>query len=82
MAHDPISAMQRKTYQDSLLLPLPSINGTIIGKNIPTKPGYYTYGGNIQREGAIIRINIFYDNIDDKRADYSEWNGNYKLVSR
>jgi hypothetical protein len=82
MAHDPVSALLRKTYEDSILLPLPAADGTLLGKDIPVEPGYYTYAGEIQRQGKGLTVNLYSNNTDDNVKDPVGWNGKYELVSR
>ena len=82
MAHDPVSALMRKTYEDSILLPLPVADGTLLGENIPVEPGYYTYTGEIQRQGKSLTVNLYFNNTDDNSKGPVGWNGKYELGSR
>jgi len=53
MAHDPISIFIGKTYEDSILFPLPYVlDGIISGNRIDVKKGYYKYKGNIEFRGT------------------------------
>jgi hypothetical protein len=82
MAHDPVSTLLRKTYEDSILLPLPAVNGMLLGKDIPVEPGYYAYAGEIQRQGKNLTVNLYFSNTDENPKGFVSWNGKYELVSR
>ncbi|SFQ84024.1 hypothetical protein [Hymenobacter arizonensis] len=83
MAHDPLSALQRKTYRDSITFQLPATaSGLIAGSSIPLAPGSYAYRGSIllQPEARKVTVQLFYDNTDDQRRDLLGWNGEYELL--
>jgi hypothetical protein len=81
MAHDPISVFIGKTYEDSISFPLPYVlDGIIEGNRIDVKKGYYKYKGNIEFKGTKLKVNLFYENIDDKKLEPLDWNGDYNLV--
>lgn len=82
MAHDPISALQAKTYETSDTFILPRISGRIEGSEIPRKPGYYTLGGYINISGDSMEVCLFFDNIDDHTKDRLSWNGKYTLLKQ
>ncbi|SHF19032.1 hypothetical protein [Flavisolibacter ginsengisoli] len=80
-AHDPGSVLGNKKYEDSLLLQIPSLgNGIIEGKDIPVRQGYYKYIRNVIIKDGKVRINLSYDNTDDKKMEPLAWNGEYVLV--
>lgn len=80
-AHDLGSLYADKTYEDSLVLQVPSLrNGTIDGNDIPVKKGYYKYLGSISIEDNKLQVNLSYDNTDDKKVEPISWNGKYHLV--
>lgn len=80
-AHDPGSILSNKRYEDSLLLQVPSLeNGTIEGKEIPVRPGYYQYLGEVTIQEGKVRVNLSYDNTDDRKIEPLSWNGEYVLV--
>jgi hypothetical protein len=79
-AHDPGSILANKTYEDSLLLQVPSLEvGTIQGKDIPVRTGYYRYLGDLNIKEGKVRVNLSYDNTDDKKIEPLSWNGDYIL---
>jgi hypothetical protein len=81
MAHEPISIFIGKTYEDSISFPLPYVlDGIIEGNRIDVKKGYYKYKGNIEFKGTKLKVNLFYDNRDDKKIEPLDWNGDYNLV--
>lgn len=85
MAHDPLSALRRQTYRDSITLQLPAAaSGLIAGSSIPVAPGYYAYLGTIrlQPEARKVTVNLFYDHTGDPKRDALGWNGEYDLLIR
>ena len=82
-AHDLGSVFSNKTYEDSILLPVPSLNnGTIAGKDIPVEKGRYSYLGDITIEGNSVKVSLLYNNTDDNKATPTDWNGNYRLINQ
>ena len=81
MAHDPGSVLSDETYEDSVILQVPSLqDGTIKGEEIPVQQGRYKYLGQIIIDGKNIQVNLSYDNTDDKKIEPTSWNGEYTLV--
>jgi hypothetical protein len=81
MGHDPGSVLSNKTYEDSLILQVPSLqDGTIKGEEVPTRKGYYKYLGQIIIDRKKLQVNLSYDNTDDKKIEPTSWNGEYVLV--
>ncbi|MES2670559.1 MAG: hypothetical protein V4673_09110 [Pseudomonadota bacterium] len=80
MAHDPVSLILSKTYEEHLELDLPRLSGTIRGDDIPVKSGY-EYTGTIEVSGTQMRVNLYYDNTDDEVSKPLSWNGQYVLVN-
>ena len=80
-AHDPTSVISNKTYEDSLIVEVPSLqNSKINGKDIPVRKGYYNYVGEIIIQGEKVQINLNYDNTDDKKIEPTSWNEEYQLI--
>lgn len=79
LAHDPLSALRRKTYEATYQLVVPRIEGTIDGSEIPRRPGYLRYSGTIEIAGGRMTIKLAYRNDDDTRLDPFTWNGTYRL---
>jgi hypothetical protein len=83
MVHDPISIILNKTYEDSLLIPLPALaDGTIKGKDVSVEKGYYKYEGEIVINKKQAKVNLLINNTDDKKIEPSDWNGEYNLISK
>lgn len=85
MAHDPVSALQGRTYCDSITFQLPAVSsGLIAGASIPVAPGSYAYRGSIrlQPEARKVIVHLSYDNPDDRRLAPLGWNGDYDLLIR
>jgi len=79
MTHDPSSL--DKTYQDSILIQVPSFeNGIISGKNIPVEKGQYRYSGTLTINGDDLKVDLLINDTDDKTLRPLTWNGNYKLT--
>jgi hypothetical protein len=82
MAHDPVSAVQRRTYEEALTIELPRIEGVIEGAEIPVRPGYLRYAGRVAITGAKMKVDLYYDNPDENTKVPLTWNGDYILVQR
>ena len=83
MVHDPISIILNKTYEDSILIPIPTLaDGTIEGKDIPVEKGYYNYQGEIIINKKQLKVNLLINNTDDKKIEPLDWNGEYNLISK
>jgi hypothetical protein len=80
MVHDPVSLLQGKTYIETEILRVPRIEGVVEGREIPVAPGYYKYLGQIIFSGSQMKLDLYYDNYDDKKKDPLSWNGEYNLV--
>ena len=79
MVHDPLSLLERGTYVDTFKITVPRPEGIINGNEIPTKPGNYKMLGSLTIEDGKMRMDLYYDNYDDKIQDPLSWNGDYKL---
>jgi len=79
MVHDPISALKPGTYLDTFRVIIPRAEGTVNGEEIPTKPGEYKMLGSLTIDKEKMRLDLYYDNYDDKIKDPVSWNGEYKL---
>jgi hypothetical protein len=81
MAHDLGSVLSNKTYEDSVILQVPSLqDGTIKGEDIPVSKGHYKYLGQIHIDRKKVQVDLSYDNTDDKKIEPTSWNGKYVLV--
>ena len=77
MAHDPISALLGRTYEETLTMKLPRIEGEIDGSEIPVPPDKLPYTGRVVITNLKMKVDLRYDGSD--RAELP-WNGNYTLV--
>ena len=82
MAHDPISAVRGGTYEETLTIELPRIEGVIEGAEIPAKPGKLRYAGRVVITKGKMKVDLYYDNRDDNTKDPLDWNGEYTLVQK
>ncbi|GAB2794129.1 hypothetical protein GCM10027175_36140 [Hymenobacter latericoloratus] len=81
MVHDPLSALFNKTFEDSILLPLPQTDrGTLPGHLILHKRGDYGYKGEITLDGGILKVHLFYNDTDYGSNSPVSWNGEYQLI--
>jgi hypothetical protein len=51
LAHDPVSAIRGRTYEETLTIELPRIEGVIDGAEIPVGPGSVSYVGRVVIKG-------------------------------
>lgn len=80
MSHDIISAFSRKTYVDSIYFKIPfKENGILKGDKIEVEKGNYNYKGNIKIDNGNVTVDLYINNVDDKKIEPSEWNGKYNL---
>ena len=82
MAHDPVSAVRGRTYEENLTIELPRIEGAIEGSEIPVRPGYLRYTGRVVITKDKMKVDLYYDNRDDNTKVPLTWNGEYTLVKR
>ena len=79
-AHDPISGIKAGTYEDSLILELPRIEGVIEGTEIPVNPGRLSYGGRVVITKSKMNVDLYYT--VDGPNDPLSWIGEYTLVQK
>jgi hypothetical protein len=82
MAHDPISALRGRTYEETLTMQLPRIEGVVQGSEIPVPPDKLRYTGRIVLTSGTMKVELFYDNPDSSTRVALPWNGDYTLVQR
>jgi hypothetical protein len=82
MAHDPLSWIRGRTYEDTLTLQLPRTDGVVEGREIPVKPGTLRYTGRVVLSNGRMTVDLHYVNHDGKTEAPLPWNGQYKLVSK
>jgi hypothetical protein len=79
-AHDIGALLSKKTYEDSLLIQVPSLrNGIVAGKEIPVQKGYYNYIGDLTIQSDKVLVNLRYQNTDEGKTEPLSWNGKYVL---
>jgi hypothetical protein len=79
LAHDPISAVLGRTYEETVTLQLPRIDGPIDGAEIPVAPDKLRYIGRVVIANGRMKVDLSYN--DDSKAA-TPWNGEYVLVQR
>ena len=79
MAHDPISFIRGRTYEETLIMELPRIEGEIAGSEIPVPPDKLPYGGRVVIAKDKMKIDLYYDDPSDTKVPLP-WNGEYTLV--
>lgn len=78
MSHDPISALSRETFTDTMILKLPRKKGLIKGSEIIKENGYPLLG-SVEVSDGLVTVELYYDNYDDHIKDPLSYNGSYKL---
>jgi len=79
MVHDPLSALLRKTYVDTIRLIVPRNNGIIYGNEIKTDDGFNVNGTLIFEEEKL-KVNLYFNNINGKKTNNPlSWNDKYKI---
>jgi len=81
MAHDPISFIRGRTYEETLIMELPRIEGEIEGSELPVPPDKLPYGGRVVIAKDKMKVDLFYDDPSDTKVPLP-WNGEYTLVPR
>ena len=82
MAHDPLSWLRGRTYEDTLTLELPRIDGVVEGREIPVKPDKLRYTGRVVMTSGRMTVDLHYVNRDGRTEAPLPWNGEYKLVEK
>lgn len=77
MAHDPITALSRQTFTDTIVLVLPPRTGIIQGKEIQIN-GANSWNGKINITGNNVKIDLSYRTSEGKSEEF-DYNGNYHL---
>jgi len=82
MAHDPVSAVRGRTYEETLTIELPRIEGVIEGAEIPVRPGSLPYAGRVVITRGRMKVDLYYDNRDETPKVPLLWNGEYTLLRK
>ena len=79
MAHDPASAVRGRTYEETLTIDLPRIEGVVDGAEIPVSPDKLRYTGRVVITKHRMTVDLYYD---DGTRHPLPWNGEYTLVPK
>lgn len=82
MAHDPISWIRGRTYEETLTLQLPRIEGAIKGSEIPVTEGKLRYTGEVVITKHKMKLDLYYEDPGASARMPLPWNGEYTLVQR
>jgi hypothetical protein len=82
MAHDPFSALLGRTYEETLTIQLPRIEGVIKGDEIPVPADKLRYTGQIVITKNKMKVDLYYDDRSAPNKAPLPWNGEYTLVPR
>ena len=82
MAHDPVSALRGRTYEETLTIELPRIEGVIEGTEIRARSGSLRYAGRVVIAKGKMKVDLYYDDPDDDTKVPLLWNGEYTLVQK
>lgn len=81
MAHDPISAILGRTYEETLTIEIPRIEGEIDGSEIPVSPDKLPYVGRVVIMKDKMKVELYYDDPSDTRVPLP-WNDEYTLAPK
>jgi hypothetical protein len=81
LSHDPLSAIRGRTYEETLTIELPRIEGVIEGAEIPVRSGYLRYAGRVAITNRKMKVDLSYQGEANARVALL-WNGDYTLVQR
>lgn len=79
LSHDPISSLSRKTFTDTVTIKLPRNKGVINGNEIIIDENDYPFKGKVEIINDVIKVNLYFDNYDNKTKDPLSYNGKYRL---
>jgi len=82
MAHDPVALLKpNRYYLDSAVFTVPNKIGFIKFEDVQMlqKGSYPFIKGGINMSSDSVRIDLSFDDYDDKIIRHSTWNGNYKI---
>lgn len=82
MAHDPVSAVRGGTYEETLRLELPRIEGIVEAREIPVRPGSVPYAGRVVITRGRMSVDLYYDDGTANRKVPLPWNGEYTLIEK
>ena len=82
MAHDPVSAIRGRTYEETLTIELPRIEGVIEGSEIPVRPGSLPYAGRVVITRNEMKVDLYYDDRGENTKVPLLWNGDYTLLQK
>lgn len=82
MAHDPISSIRGATYEETLMIQLPRIEGVIKGSEIPVPSDKLPYIGEIVITKHKMKVDLYYDQRSESKKVPLPWNDEYSLVQR
>lgn len=82
MAHDPVSAVRGRTYEETLTIELPRFEGVIEGAEIPVRRGSLPYAGRVVITRGKMKVDLYYDDRDSNTKVPLLWNGEYALVQK
>ena len=79
MAHDPLSAIFNGTYEETLTIEVPRIEGVIQGSEVIPPPRMLGYTGTIEIKKDKMKVNLSYDGSEGHSL---LWNGEYTLIPK
>jgi hypothetical protein len=81
LVHDPVSFLVSRTYEATLTMELPRIEGVIEGTEIPVASGKLPYVGRVVITKQKMKVDLYYDSSEPPRNPLP-WNDEYTLVPR
>ena len=80
LVHDPLSLLLGRTYEETLTIAVPRIDGLIEGKEIAVPPGKIGYAGRVVITNGKMKVDLYYDEAGEGPRHALSWNDEYTLV--
>ena len=82
LVHDPVSLFLGRTYEETLTMELPRIEGVIEGTEIPVESGKLRYVGRVVITKRKMKVDLYYDDRGEGTRRPLPWNDEYTLVQK
>jgi hypothetical protein len=80
LAHDPISALRGRTYDETFTIELPRVDGVIDASEITVPATLRHYTGRVAITDRKMTVDLYDDNGTDRTKFPLRWNGEYTLT--
>jgi hypothetical protein len=82
LVHDPLSLLLGRTYEETLTMRLPRIEGVIDGTEIPVDADKLRYVGQVVITERKMKVDLYYGGDGENTRRPLPWNDEYTLVKR